>query len=116
MTTNSTRQNWLKKLKRGDKVWIVPVKFYSNALELTWQDVFDGWWDFNGANGKYCLLACSYDGAIQFPTSHIFPTKKAAKLFAAPLKIKVIDKRLQELDKEKRSLYKEWNELDTLLK
>ena len=114
--SKTPRQRFLKNLKRGDKIWIVPVKFYSNALELTWQEVFSGWFDFNGANGKSCLLDCSYDGAFQFPTAHIFPTKKAAKLFAAPLKIKEIDKRLQELDKEKRALYKEWNKLDVLLK
>lgn len=114
--SKTPRQRFLEKLKKGDKIWIVPVKFYSNAHELTWQETFDGWFDFNGPNGKHCLLTCSYDGAIQFPTAHIFPTKKAAKLFAAPLKIDVIDRRLKQIEKERISLCKEWDKLEDLLR
>lgn len=113
--SKTPRQRFLENLKKGDKVWIVPVKFYSNAYELTWQETFDGWFDFNGSSGEYCLLECVYDGALKFPTAHIFPTKKAAKLFAAPLKIDVINKRLQQIKKEETSLYKEWDKLEDLL-
>lgn len=116
MTKSKTpRQLFLNNLKKGDKVWIVPVKFYSNAYELTWQETFDGWFDFNGSSGEHCLLECVYDGALKFPTAHIFPTKKAAKLFAAPLKIKVIKKRVQSLKKENRSLYQEWDKLKEMV-
>lgn len=113
--SKTPRQRFLENLKRGDKIWIVPVKLYPHANKLTWQDTFYEWFDFKGPNGKDCLLAHEYDGPLQFPTKHIFPTKKAAKLFAAPLKIEAIEKRINELHKESMQLYKEWNKLERFL-
>jgi hypothetical protein len=109
---NMNRQKWLKSLKRGDKVWIVPFQFYC-VSRLTWKQTFGGWFDLKGSNGEDCLL--DYGGLLQFPASNIFPTKREAQIFAAPLKIKFIKKRMNSLNKESQKLYKEWSKLEKIL-
>lgn len=111
MTTNSTRQNWLKQLKRGDKIWIAHTSLHSIPPVLTEQSVFGGWFDLKGSKGKHCLLACEYGGAMQTPKAWIFASKEEALIYAIPIVYRKMDKEINALNKAQTKLLDSYHKL-----
>jgi len=105
-----TRTNWLKSLKRGDKVWVVLDKLYANPNIPCWKDTFAGWFDLKGSKGRNCLLS-SYGVPAQWPKTKIFPSKKEALMHALPIVYKKMSKKINDLQKARAKVLDKYDEL-----
>lgn len=115
--SKTPRRLFLKNLKKGDEVWVIPSELglWNDSDISAWTETFDGWFDFNGPNGEYCLLSCCYEGAFRIPTSHIFPTKKDAEIATAPKRIKVLKEKQKELAAEIKRIDKKIKKAKSLI-
>jgi hypothetical protein len=106
-----TRTNWLKSLKRGDKIWVVVDRLYADPNIPCWKKTFDGWFDFKGSKGRHCLLGRDYGIPIQWPKAKIFPSKKEALIYAIPIVCRKMSKEINDLEKDRAKLLDKYDEL-----